>query len=421
MQSKEALAAKFAALLPHLDERQRRLLMGAEARSLGHGGIKVVARAAGVSAATVSRGIDELEAGGDSLERIRKPGGGRKPVTYTDPGVSNALLGLLEPGSRGDPQSPLRWTTKSMRRLQTELAAVGHPISVSTVAKLLKAEGFSLQGNAKTIRGATHPDRDAQFHYLNDQATDHLDSGDPVISVDTKKRELVGEFRSVGRERLPRGQPQRVNTRDVTDTDRANGIPYGVYHAAADAGWVSVGTDHDTAEFAVATIATWWHKAGSAAYPHSSRLLITADGGGGGSNGYRTRLCTTELACLAEDTGLIITVCHLPPGTRKWNRIEHRLFSHISMNWSGRSLTGHEVIVNAIAPTSTRTALSATAELGNARHPAGIKITDQTEHDLEPTPLRRHTFHGDWNYSLTPNPSEPERVRSPAPTTMRNN
>ncbi len=397
MQSKEALAAKFAALLPHLDERQRRLLMGAEARSLGHGGIKVVARAAGVSEVTVSRGVDELEAGGEPLGRIRKPGGGRKPVTHTDPGVSTALLGLVEPGSRGDPHSPLRWTTKSMRWLQTELAAAGHPVSVSTVARLLKAEGFSLQGNAKTIEGAAHPDRDAQFRYLNYQATDHLGTGDPVISVDTKRKELVAEFKNGGREWLPRGQSQRVNVHDVMDKQLGKAIPYGVYDVAADAEWVSIGTDHDTAEFAVTTIATWWRKAGSPAYPRASRLLITAEGGG--SNGYRTRLCKIELGRLAEDTGLTITVCHLPPGTSKWNKIEHRLFSHISMNWSGRPLTSHEVVVNTIA-TTTPTALTGTAELDTARHPAGIKITDQQKHDLEPTTLRGHTFHGDWNYSL---------------------
>ena len=404
VQSEEALAAKFAALLPHLDERQRRLLMGAEARSLGHGGIKTVARAAGVSAVTVSRGVDELEAGGKPLGRTRKPGGGRKPVTHTDPGVGAALLGLVEPGSRGDPKSPLRWTTKSTRRLQAELAAAGHAVSVPTVAKLLKAEGFSLQANAKTIEGAAHLDRDAQFGYLNDAARDHIATGDPVISVDTKKKELVGQFKNGGREWLPRGQPQRVNVHDFMDKDLGKAIPYGVYDVAANAGWVSVGTDHDTAEFAVATIATWWRKAGSPAYPDASRLLITADGGG--SNGYRTRLWKIELARPAK-TGLIITVCHLPPGTSKWNQIEHRLFSHISMNWRGRPLTSHEVVVNTIAATTTRTGLTVAAELDTARYPAGIKITDTQMHDLERTTLRRHAFHGDWNYSLTPNRSNP--------------
>jgi hypothetical protein len=403
-QSEEALAAKFAVLLPHLDERQRRLLMGAEARALGHGGITTVARAAGTSAVTVSRGLDELEAGGKPLGRTRKPGGGRKPVTQTDPGLGAALLALVEPGARGDPELPLRWTTKSGRRLQAELAAAGHRVSAPTVAKLLKAEGFSLQANVKTIEGAQHPDRDAQFGYLNDQARDHIAAGDPVISVDTKKKELVGQFKNGGREWLPRGEPERVRVHDFMDKHLGKAIPYGVYDVAADAGWVSVGTDHDTAEFAVATIATWWRKAGSSAYPAASRLLITADGGG--SNGYRTRLWKIELARLAAETGLTITVCHLPPGTSKWNTIEHRLFSHISMNWRGRPLTSHEVVVNTIAATTTSTGLTVAAELDTATYPAGIKITDQQMRDLEATTLRRHTFHGDWNYSLTPDPSD---------------
>jgi hypothetical protein len=405
VQSEEALAAKFAALLPHLDERQRRLVLGAEARALGHGGIKAVARAAGTSAVTVSRGVDELEAGGKPWGRTRKPGGGRKPVTQTDPGLGAALLALVEPGSRGDPESPLRWTTKSTRRLQTELAATGHPVSVPTVAKLLKAEGFSLQANAKTIEGAQHPDRDAQFRYLNDQARDHIAGDDPVISVDTKKKELVGQFKNGGREWLPRSEPERVNVHDFMDKQLGKAIPYGVYDIGADAGWVTVGTDHDTAEFAVATIAAWWRKAGSQAYPHASRLLITADGGG--SNGYRTRLWKTELAGLAERTGLTITVCHLPPGTSKWNKIEHRLFSHISMNWRGRPLTSHEVVVNTIAATTTRTGLTVTAELDTGSYPAGVKITDQQMRDLERSTLRRHPFHGDWNYTIAPDDSTP--------------
>ena len=405
VQSEEQLVAKFAAVLPHLDERQRRLVMGAEARALGHGGIKTVARAAGISAVTVSRGVRELEAGGKPLGRTRKPGGGRKRVTESDPKLGPALLALVEPGSRGDPESPLRWTTKSVRRLRAELGAAGHVVSAPTVAKLLKAEGFSLQANVKTIEGAQHPDRDAQFRYLNDQVRDHIAGGDPVISVDTKKKELVGQFKNGGREWLPRGEPERVHVHDFIDKQQGKAIPYGVYDIAADAGWVSVGTDHDTAEFAVATIATWWRKAGSPAYPHASRLLITADGGG--SNGYRTRLWKIELARLAEQTGLTITVCHLPPGTSKWNKIEHRLFSHISMNWRGRPLTSHEVIVNTIAATTTGTGLTVAAELDTGNYPNGIKITDQQMRDLECTTLRRHQFHGDWNYTVTPGNSAP--------------
>jgi Rhodopirellula transposase DDE domain len=379
--------------------------MGAEARALGHGGIKTVARAAATSAVTVSRGVDELEAGGKPLGRTRKPGGGRKPATQTDQGLGAALLALVEPGSRGDPESPLRWTTKSLRRLQGELAAAGHRVSAPTVAKLLKAEGFSLQANAKAIEGAQHPDRDVQFRYLNDRAREHIASGDPVISVDTKKKELVGQFKNGGREWLPRGEPERVNVHDFMDKQLGKAIPYGVYDVAGDAGWVSVGTDHDTAEFAVATIATWWRKAGASAYPHASRLLITADGGG--SNGYRTRLWKTELAQFAEQSGLTITVCHLPPGTSKWNKIEHRLFSHISMNWRGRPLTSHEVVVNTIAATTTRTGLTVTAELDTGSYPKGIKITDEQMRDIERTTLRRHEFHGEWNYSLAPGWSGP--------------
>jgi hypothetical protein len=401
VQSEEVLAAKLAAVLPHLDERQRRLVLGAEARALGHGGVTAVARAAGISAVTVSRGVDEVEAGGKPLGRTRRPGGGRKPAAESDPDLGPALLALVEPGSRGDPESPLRWTTKSLRRLQAELAAAGHRASAPTVAKLLRAQGFSLQANAKAIEGAQHPDRDAQFGYLNDQAVDHIGTGDPVISVDAKKKELVGQFKNGGREWLRRGEPERVNVHDFMDKQLGKAIPYGVYDIAADAGWVSVGTDHDTAEFAVATIATWWRKVGSAAYPDASRLLITADGGG--SNGYRTRLWKIELARLAEQTGLTVTVCHLPPGTSKWNKIEHRLFSHISMNWRGRPLTSHEVVVNTIAATTTRTGLTVDAELDTGSYAKGIKIPDHDMKTLETTGiLTRHDFHGEWNYSLIP-------------------
>ncbi len=396
----ESLTAKFSALLPHLDERQRRLYLGSEARSLGHGGIAAVARAAGVSRQTVVAGVDELEAGGAPLERTRRPGGGRKRLTETDPRLRLALLGLVEPGTRGDPESPLRWTTKSTRHLAGELSGMGHRVSADTVAVLLKEEGFSLQGNAKTIEGKQHPDRDAQFRHINDQVTDHFSTGDPVISVDTKKKELVGEFKNGGREWRRKGEPEQVNVHDFMDKNLGKAIPYGVYDVAADRGWVNVGTDHDTAEFAVATIRNWWHKAGSVAYPHARRLLITADGGG--SNGYRTRLWKVELAKLAADTGLQISVCHLPPGTSKWNKIEHRLFSHISMNWRGRPLTSHEVIVETIAATTTRTGLTVTAELDTANYAKGIKIPDRDMKDLERRVLRRHEFHGEWNYTPIP-------------------
>jgi hypothetical protein len=326
----DSLAAKFAAVLPHLDERQRRLYLASEARALGHGGIVAVARAAGLSRQTVAAGVDELEAGREPLGRARRGGGGRKRLTETDVGLRPALLALVEPESRGDPESPLRWTTKSTRKLADELTRRGHRVSADTVAKLLREENFSLQGNVKTVEGRQHPDRDAQFGYVNGQASEHRDAGDPVISVDTKKKELVGEFANGGREWHPEGRPEQVNVHDFMDKQLGKAIPYGVYDVGANTGWVSVGVDHDTAEFAVATIRTWWRKAGQTAYPNARRLLICADGGG--SNGYRTRLWKTELAKLATETGLAITICHLPPGTSKWNKIEHRLFSHISMN-----------------------------------------------------------------------------------------
>ena len=372
--AEESLAAKFAALFPHLDERQRRLVMGAEARVLGHGGIKVVAAAADVSAVTVSRGVAELEGGGEPLGRARRSGGGRKRVAGTDPGLKDALLALVDPESRGDPESPLRWTTKLTRHLAAALTAAGHQVSAPTVAALLKEESFSLQGNAKTLEGARHADRNAQFRYINAQAREHLDAGQPVISVDAKKKENVGNFKNRGREWRPKGSPEPVNVHDFKDKELGKVTPYGVYDVAANAGWVSVGTDHDTAAFAVQTVRTWWQKAGQPAYPGATRLLICADGGG--SNGYRTRLWKTELAALAAETGLEITVCHFPPGTSKWNKIEHLLFSHISMNWRGRPLTSHEVIVQTIAATTTRTGLTVSAELDSAAYPKGIKISD---------------------------------------------
>jgi hypothetical protein len=396
----EELAAEFAALFPHLDERQRRLAMGARARSLGHGGITVVARAAGVNAVTVSRGVTELEAGGEPLRRARRAGGGRKDITQTDPVLLPALLALVDPAARGDPESPLRWTVKSTRTLAGELTRQGHKVSDRTVARLLAGEGFSLQGNAKQVEGNQHPDRDAQFRYINGQASEHQAAGQPVISVDAKKKENVGNFKNGGREWRPAGQPERVNVHDFKDKELGKVTPYGVYDIAANAGWVSVGTDHDTAAFAVQTIRTWWQKAGQPAHPAATRLLICADGGG--SNGYRTRLWKTELAALAAGTGLEITVCHFPPGTSKWNKIEHRLFSHISMNWRGRPLTSHEVIVSLIASTRTTTGLTVQAALDQGEYPKGIKISDKTMRDLETSSIQRHEFHGEWNYTLPP-------------------
>ena len=390
--TKEMLAAKFAVIFPHLDERQRRLLMGAEARALGHGGIRLVAQAAGVREATVSLGVDELDSGAEPLGRARAPGGGRKRAADVDPGLRPALLALVEPEERGDPMSPLRWTTKSTRHLAAELTRQGHMVGADTVGDLLREEGFSLQGNAKTLEGRRHPDRDAQFRYINEQVKAHQATADPVISVDTKKKELVGDFANAGLEWRPKGQPVATRTHDFLGDSAGKAIPYGVYDVTADAGWVSVGTDHDTAAFAVESIRRWWKGAGSSDYPAARRLLITADAGG--SNGYRTRAWKAELAALAVETGLEITVCHFPPGTSKWNKVEHRLFSHITMNWRGRPLTRHEVIVNTLAATTTRTGLTVRADLDTGACDTGIKISDR---QMEALPLTRHDWHGDWN------------------------
>src|SRR5215467_5084788 len=397
----EVLAAKFDLLLPHLDERQRRLLLGAEARVLGHGGIRRVARAAGAAEGTVSRGVAELEAGDVPLGRARRVGGGRKRLVDLDPGLRPALLALVEPDIRGDPMSPLRWTTKSTRKLADELGRQGWPISADTVADVLRAEGFSLQANAKTLEGSQHPDRDGQFRYLNEAARTFRDDGQPVISVDTKKKELVGAFANSGREWRPRGEPVAVNTHDFPGSADGKAVPYGIYDTTANTGWVNVGCDHDTAAFAVASIRRWWHAQGAHDYPQATQLLITADAGG--SNGYRTRAWKTELATLATETGLAITVCHLPPGTSKWNAIEHRLFSHISTNWRGRPLSSHEVVVNTIAATTTRTGLRVHAALDTTSYPIGVRISDT---QLATLPITRHAFHGDWNYTLHPRPEQ---------------
>lgn len=391
----QSLAAKFSALLPHLDERTQRLYLGSEARSLGHGGIAAVARAAGVSRQTVSSGVEELESGAVLLGRVRRSGGGRKRASEVDPGLRAALLTLVEPDERGDPMSPLRWTTKSTRALAAELTRQGHRVSADTVGDLLRGEGFSLQGNAKTIEGAQHPDRDAQFRFINEQAKQYQAAGDPVVSVDTKKKELVGQYKNAGRQWRRSGEPVVVHTHDFPDKDLGKAIPYGIYDLAANAGWVGVGIDHDTAAFAVACLRRWWDAVGQDAYPRSRRLLITADAGG--SNGYRTRAWKAELAALAAETGLEITVCHFPPGTSKWNTIEHRLFSHITLNWRGRPLESHEVIVNSIAATTTRTGLTVRAELDPSTYDTGLRVSDA---QMDALPLDRHTWHGEWNYTL---------------------
>ena len=408
--TREMLAALFESVSPHLDERQRRLLAGAQARVPGHGGIRLVARAAGVREATVSLGVAELEGGEGPLGRARREGGGRKRAAVTDPGLVPALLALVEPEERGDPESPLRWTVKSVRTLAAELTARGHGVSSATVHQLLHQQGFSLQANAKTIEGKQHPDRDGQFRYINEQARAHAEAGDPVISVDAKKKEQAGQYASPGRAWRPRGEPARVRDHDFPDADEQKAIPYGIYDLAANTGWVNVGTDRNTAEFAVESIRRWWKDRGSGGYPAARRLLITADAGG--SNGYRTRAWKAGLAALAQETGLEITCCHFPPGTSKWNKIEHRLFSAITMNWRGRPLASHQIIVNSIAAATTRTGLRVHAELDTGAYPAGAKVTKA---ELDALPLARHPWHGEWNYTLLPAPPAPPAAPRPRP------
>ena len=403
----ETLGKRFAVMRPHLNEFQRRLWLGAEAAELGPGGVAVVAAATGVAADTVRRGRAEAGAAEfPATGRSRRAGGGRKLAEAHDGELVVALEALVDPVARGDPMSPLRWTSKSTRALARALTGGGHPVSDFVVRRLLHQLGYSLEGNAKTEEGGRHADRDAQFGYINDQAAAHMAAGQPVVSVDAKKKENVGNFKNGGREWRPGGDPERVNVHDFKDKELGKVTPYGVYDVAANAGWVSVGTDHDTAAFAVQAIRTWWRNAGQPAYPAATRLLICADGGG--SNGYRTRLWKTELAALAAETGLQITVCHLPPGTSKWNKIEHRLFSHISMNWRGRPLTSHEVIVSLIASTRTRTGLTVAAELDPRQYPKGVTITARQMRDLEDSRLRRHDWHPEWNYSLIPTTDTPE-------------
>lgn len=398
----ELLAAKFGVLLPQLDERQRRLLLGAEAIALGRGGIGRVASAAGVSRPTVTRGVAEVKAGATSDGRIRKPGGGRKSLTETDPVLLAALETLVDPVTRGDPMSPLRWTTKSTRQLADALTADGHPISHVLVGELLHRLGYSLQSNSKAVEGKQHPDRNAQFEHINAAASRYLKAGDPVISVDSKKKELIGEvpgYKNNGRDWQPKGQPVRVGVHDFPDPNMPKAVPYGIYDLSANTGWVTVGSDGDTAAFAVATLRRWWSQVGQLAYPTAKRLLISADAGG--SNGYRVRLWKTELAQLATDTGLSITVCHYPPGTSKWNKIEHRLFSAITSNWRGRPLISHEVVVELIGAPTTRTGLTVRAEADNNSYPKGVKISDAQMTAIAPQ-LKLDKFHGEWNYTVKP-------------------
>jgi transposase len=394
----EAIGERYRALAGELDERRRRLWAAAEARSAGYGGIAAVARATGIAENTIRFGLREL-ACGETLApgRVRRPGGGRKPITVTDPTLVEDLERLVDADSRGDPELPLRWTAKSVRRLAEGLHELGHRVSHETVARLLRSLGYSLQANAKVREGRQHPDRDAQFQHLNGKVAAAIAQGQPVISVDTKKKELVGDFKNGGRELRPKGSPVPVRVHDFKDAELGKAIPYGIYDLATDEGWVSVGVDHDTAQFAVASIRSWWEHLGRERYPQARTLTITADCGG--SNGNRTRLWKTELQRLADDTGVAIQVCHFPPATSKWNRIEHRLFSFITQNWRGKPLQSLEVIINLIAATTTRTGLTVYARLDQRSYPDKIRVTDA---ELAAVQLQGDAFHPEWNYTIEP-------------------
>jgi transposase len=391
----QGLAGFFDVVLPHLNERQRRIVAGAAARVLGYGGVKAVAVASGISLSTVQSGARDVDEGVAPLLRVRASGAGRKRVEEVQSGLVEALDALVEPETRGDPECRLRWTTKSLRKLSDDLVVRGFVVSPPTVGQLLTVAGYSLQAPVKTKEGADHLDRDAQFRYIAGLVAQFQAAGEPVISVDAKKKELVGDFSPGGREYQPVGRPVAVSTYDFPDKELGKAVPYGVYDLVENVGWVSVGRSADTAEFAVATIRRWWHQMGRLAYPNATKLLITADGGG--SNGYRVRLWKSELAALAQELGLDITVVHFPRGTSKWNKIEHRLFSHITMNWRGRPLESHEVVVNLIAGTTTRTGLTVQAELDPDDYQKGIKVTNK---EFKGIPLVRHEFHGEWNYDI---------------------
>jgi hypothetical protein len=398
----ERIRQKYRSLSPLMDERMRRLWAAAEAQALGWGGLTNVALATGLSRNTVAVGARELERQRDHpLEeldaRIRHVGGGRKQLTQHDPELIEALNALVDPVTRGDPQSPLRWTCKSTHRLAQELTRQNHPVSARTVAMLLKACGYSLQANRKTIEGLSHPDRDAQFRYIAGEVTIALHAGRPVVSVDTKKKELVGEFKNGGREWAPRGEPEAVSTHDFPNKQLGKAIPYGVYDLASNEGWVSVGIDHDTARFAAASIGRWWREMGARRFKRPKRLLITADGGG--SNSSRNRLWKVALQELADDIGLELQVCHFPPGTSKWNKIEHRLFCFITNNWRGRPLISYQTIVNLIASTTTKAGLVVRAALDTSVYETGIKVPDA---ELAKVRCTRAAFHGDWNYTIQP-------------------
>jgi hypothetical protein len=401
----EGIRWKYEALGPVLDERSRRQWAAAEAVELGWGGISAVAIATGMARDTIRVGIDELvkrkvRPSASPNVRIRCEGGGRKRLTDIDAGLLSALDALVEPTTRGDPESPLRWTCKSTRRLAEELTRQNHPISPRAVAYLLRATGYSLQANRKTREGGSHPDRNAQFEFINAQVQAFQKRKQPVVSVDTKKKELIGDFKNGGREWQPQGQPEQVRVHDFQDKNLGKAIPYGVYDITNNQGWVSVGIDHDTAQFAVASILRWWRKMGTDRFPRATHLMINADGGG--SNGSRCRLWKVALQDLANETGLKLTVCHFPPGTSKWNKIEHRLFCHITQNWRGKPLVSRQAIVSLIAATTTTTGLTVKAALDTKTYDTGIKVSDEELAKVKLTPLE---FHGDWNYIIRPHKS----------------
>lgn len=403
MTDEATLRRKWNQVRRSLDERGRREWAASEALAIGYGGVTRVSRATGLARSTVVAGVAELRAepassAAEGPRRIRRPGGGRKKKTETDPTLLADLEELIDPGTRGDPESPLRWTVKSLRVLACELTTLGHKISFSAVRTLLKLLGYSLQGNRKTLEGSAHPDRDAQFEYLNRKATEQLAAGGPVISVDTKKKELVGQYKNRGQDLRPKGSPEDVNVHDfMGELGRAS--PYGVYDIKENEGWVSVGISADTSEFAVASIRRWWNEMGSKRYPDAAEIVITADGGG--SNGSRVRLWKVELQRLADELGRKITVCHLPPGTSKWNKIEHRMFSFISLNWRGRPLEDYQTIVELIAATKTTKGLQVRCALDEGTYEKGRTVTDA---EMAALNLHRHEFHGDWNYTIAPSP-----------------
>ena len=399
------IRARFASLSPHLDERERRLLAATEARLAGYGGIAAVARATGVAASTIGRGLRDLAAAGlPDPRRVRRQGGGRRPLTVTDPGLLPALVSLVEPNVRGDPMLPLRWTCKSLRHLSDEMGAMGHKVSRTVIGQLLRAEKFSLQGNSKTEEGGDHEDRDAQFLHINKSVAEAMAANQPVISVDTKKKELVGNFKNNGREWRPKGNPEEVRVHDFLIKELGRAVPYGIYDLAANAGWVSVGMNHDTSAFAVNAIRRWWQEIGRVRYPEAKCLTITADGGG--SNGSRVKLWKRELQALANELGIKITVHHLPPGTSKWNKIEHRLFSFISKNWRAKPLVSYRVIVDLISATTTKTGLTVRCELDPALYPKGIIVSDE---EMAAIDIVRDEFHGEWNYTIYPR-NHPDRA-----------